>query len=130
MLISIIVAAAVGGMTYAAERAIDRTIQQGRAVKQAGGSIRQSLEGTAAGMMSAAMQASVPQPTPVRYDADEFDDDDDIFCKATDEVVEEVPSDDEPETITTEVVEEPEQPAPAPELPRDSTGKFAKKGKK
>lgn len=119
MLISILVGAAVAGMTYSAERAIDRTIQQGRAIKKSGGSIRQTIEGTAAGMMSAALQAPAPQPAPVRYDADDFDDDDLFF---EEDIVEEAPAE-EPETITAEVVEEPEQPAPAPESGKSKKGK-------
>lgn len=126
MLISIIVGAAVAGMTYAAERAVDRTIQQGRAIKKSGGSIRQTIEGTAAGMMSVAMQTSVPQP-PVT--TDEFDDDD-LFCECDEIVAEEAvsPADDEPETIPAEVVvEEPEQPSGSEKPPRDAAGKFTKK---
>lgn len=106
MLISILVGAAVAGMTYCAERAVDRTIQQGRAIKESGGSIRQTIENTAAGMVSAAVQTQPLQP-PVY--ADEFDDDE-FFCDDCEDIVAEevaAPADDEPETIPAEVVEEP-----------------------
>ena len=134
MLISIIVGAAVAGMTYTVERAIDRTIQQGRSIKQAGGSIRQTVENMTAGMVTAAIQPPVvPQPAPVRYDADEFDDDD-FFCDDCDDIVAEetTPVDDEPELITADVIEEePEQNQESSgKPPRNAAGQFTKKGKK
>lgn len=127
MLISIIVGAAVAGMTYAVERGIDRTIQQGRSIKKSGGSIRQTIENTAAGMTYAAMQMEPPPVPQPPYVTDEFDDDDEFFCDCEDVITEEeeAPAE-EPETITSVVIEEPEQPAPTPEPP---SGK-SKKGKK